>query len=51
MQYEQITVVALSQVRTVFARSNTGIVASNPNQGMHVYVYSVFVLGSGFATG
>jgi hypothetical protein len=28
---------------TVFARSNTGIVASNPTQGMDVCFYSVFV--------
>jgi hypothetical protein len=30
--------------RAVFALSNTGIVGSNPTQGMDVYVYSVFVL-------
>jgi hypothetical protein len=29
---------------TVFARSNTGIVGSNPPRGMDVCVYSVFVL-------
>jgi hypothetical protein len=32
---------------TVFARSNDGIVGSNPTQGMDVYIvciYSVFVL-------
>jgi hypothetical protein len=35
----------------VFARSNAGIVCSNPTQGMYACVYSVFVLGSGLATG
>jgi hypothetical protein len=41
-----ITVAARSKAWTVFARSNTGIVGSNPTQGMDVYVwvYSVFVL-------
>jgi hypothetical protein len=39
-------VAALSKARTVFARSNAGIVGSNPTQGMDVCVcvYSVFVL-------
>jgi hypothetical protein len=46
-----ITVAARSKARTVFARSNAGIVGSNPTRGMHVCVYSVFVLGSGLATG
>jgi hypothetical protein len=49
-----ITVAARSKARTVFARSNAGIVGSNRNQGMDVCVYSVFVLscvGSGLATG
>jgi hypothetical protein len=36
---------------TVFARLNAGIVVSNPIPGMDVSVYSVFVLGSGLATG
>jgi hypothetical protein len=36
---------------TVFARWNAGIVGSNPTRGMDVCVYSVFVLGSGLATG
>jgi hypothetical protein len=47
---------ARSEAWTVFARSNAGIVGSNPTQGMDVcvYVYSVFVIlpvGSGLATG
>jgi hypothetical protein len=49
-----ITVAAQSKAWNVFARSNTGIVGSNPNQGMDVCVYSVFTLpcvDSGFATG
>jgi hypothetical protein len=45
-----ITVTARSKVRKVFARSNTGIVSSNPTQRMDVCIYSVFVLGSGLAT-
>jgi hypothetical protein len=42
-----ITVAALSKAWTVFARSNAGIVRSNPTQAMDVCiarVYSVFVL-------
>jgi hypothetical protein len=42
-----ITVAARSKAWTVFARSNTEIVGSNPTQGMDVCivcVYSVFVL-------
>jgi hypothetical protein len=46
-----ITVAARSKAWTVFARSNAGIVGSNPTRGMDVCVYSVFVLGSGLATG
>jgi hypothetical protein len=47
-------VAAQSKAWTVFARSNTEIVGSNPNQGMEVCIYSELVLpcvGSGFATG
>jgi hypothetical protein len=44
-----ITVAARSKARTVFARSNTGTVGSNPTQGMDVYVRSS--VGSGLATG
>jgi hypothetical protein len=38
-------VAARSKARTVFVRSNAGIVGSNPTQGMDVCVcvYSVFV--------
>jgi hypothetical protein len=39
------------KARNIFARSNSGIVGSNPSQGMDVCVYSVFVLGSGLASG
>jgi hypothetical protein len=42
---------AQSKAWTVFARLNAGIVGSNPNRGMDVCVYSVFVFGSGLATG
>jgi hypothetical protein len=50
MSYKQIMpmiVAARSKAWTVFARSNTEIVGSNPTQGMYVCivcVYSVFVL-------
>jgi hypothetical protein len=49
-----VTVAAQSKALNVFARSNTGIVGSNPARGMNVCVYSVFVLscvGSGLTTG
>jgi hypothetical protein len=48
-----ITLAARSKARNVFARSNTGIVSSNPTRGMDVCVYSEFVLScvrSGLAT-
>jgi hypothetical protein len=51
IRLEPITVAACSKARTVFARSNTGIVGSNPTRDMDVCVYSVFVLGSCLATG
>jgi hypothetical protein len=35
-QAEPITVAALSKARNVFARSNAGIVGSNPTRGMDV---------------
>jgi hypothetical protein len=38
-----ITVAALSKIWTIFARSNAGIVISNPTRGMDVCVYSLFV--------
>jgi hypothetical protein len=42
-----MTVAARSKAVTVFARSNAGIVDSNPSRGMDVCVcvYSVFVYG------
>jgi hypothetical protein len=51
----QITVSARSKAWTVFARPNTGIVASNPTQGMdvfvHVFCVCVVCEGNGLATG
>jgi hypothetical protein len=47
-----ITAAARSKAWTVFARSNAGILGSNPTRGMDVCLfYSVFVLDSGLATG
>jgi hypothetical protein len=51
-----VTVAALSKAWIVFARSDTGIVGSNPTQGMAVCVRLfcvcvVLCLGSGLATG
>jgi hypothetical protein len=46
-----ITVAARSRAWNVFARSNTGIVHSNPPEGMDVCVHYVFALGSGLALG
>jgi hypothetical protein len=51
-----ITVAALSEARTFFARSNAAIVGSSPTQGMVVCVRSfcvcvVLCVGSGLATG
>jgi hypothetical protein len=47
-----ITVAARSEAWTIFARSNTGIVGSNPTQGMDVCLYLFCVCaGSGLATG
>jgi hypothetical protein len=47
-----ITVAARSKAWTVFTSPNTGIVGSNPTQAWtSVFVYSVFVLGSGLAAG
>jgi hypothetical protein len=39
-----IAVAARSKARTVFARSNTGIVRSNPTIGMDVCVLCAFIL-------
>jgi hypothetical protein len=49
-------VAAMSKAWTVFARSNTSIVASNPTRGMNVCVRLfcvcvVLCVGSGLATG
>jgi hypothetical protein len=46
-----ITVAAQSKAWTVFARSNTGIVGSNPTWGMDVSVRLLCVLGSVVSTG
>jgi hypothetical protein len=48
-QIRPITVAARSKIWTVFARSNAGIVGSNPTQAMDVCV--VLCVGSGLATG
>jgi hypothetical protein len=47
-----ITVAAQSKAWTIFSRSNTGMVDSNPIQGMDVFVrlFRVYV-GSGLAAG
>jgi hypothetical protein len=51
IQHGQITVGALSKAWTIFARSKTGIMGSNPTQGIDVCLrlFSVCV-GSGLAT-
>jgi hypothetical protein len=50
--YWPVTVAELSETWTVFARLDAVIVGSNPTEAwMFVYVYSVFVLGSGLAIG
>jgi hypothetical protein len=51
-----ITVAARSETCTVFARSNSGIMGSNPTQGVDVYVrlfcvYVIRCIGSDLATG
>jgi hypothetical protein len=51
-----ITVAARSKPWTFFSRSNTGIVGSNPTQGMDVCLrlfcdYVVLCVGSGLAMG
>jgi hypothetical protein len=56
MFFGPITVTAPSKSWTVFARSNTGVVGSNPTQGMDVCVrlfcvYVVLCIGRGLATG
>jgi hypothetical protein len=52
--YQPVTVAARSKARTVFARSNAGVVGSKPTQCMDVYVRLFCVcavLGSGLPTG
>jgi hypothetical protein len=48
-----ITVAARAKACTVFARSNTGVVGSNPTPGMYVCVrlFCVCAAGSDLATG
>jgi hypothetical protein len=51
-----IAVAGRSRACTVLARSNAGIMCSNPTQGMDVYVrlfcvYAVLYIGSGLAKG
>jgi hypothetical protein len=46
-----VTLAAGSEARTVFARSDAGIVGSNPTQGMHLFcVCVVLCLDRGLAT-
>jgi hypothetical protein len=40
----QVTVAELSNACTAFARSETGIVGSNPTQGMDVWCVYAFIL-------
>jgi hypothetical protein len=52
----RITVTARSKIWTVFARSNTGVVCSNPTRGTDVWVHLfcvcvVLCVGRGLATG
>jgi hypothetical protein len=52
---DAITVTSPSKARTVFARSNAGIVGSNPTQGMDICVHLICVcvilcVGSGLET-
>jgi hypothetical protein len=46
-----VTVAARSEAWILFARSNIGVVDSNPTQGMDVCVCVVLCAGSGLATG
>jgi hypothetical protein len=45
-KFSTITVAARSKAWTVFARLNTGVVGSNPTEGMNICVYSVFMLAA-----
>jgi hypothetical protein len=54
-EFQAITVAAQSKALTVFARSDTGIVGSNPTQGVDVCVLlfcvcAVLCVGNGRAT-
>jgi hypothetical protein len=51
MVTQPIIVDARSKASNIFALSKIGIVGSNPTQDIGVCVYSVFVLGSGLASG
>jgi hypothetical protein len=44
MYWGPLTVVEQFKACTVFARSETGIVSSNPTQGMDVWYVYVFIL-------
>lgn len=37
---------AQSKTLNIFARSNTGVLSSNPNRDIYVCIYAVFVLSS-----
>jgi hypothetical protein len=55
-QEKPITVAAWSETSTVFARSNAGVVGSNPTRGMAISLRlfcacTVLCVGSGLATG
>jgi hypothetical protein len=47
-----VTVVERSEACTVYARSEAGIVGSNPTKDMNIWYVYVFILclGKGFAT-
>jgi hypothetical protein len=47
---DPVTVAERSKACTVFARSEAGIVCSNPTQGMDVWCVYVFILCLGLAT-
>jgi hypothetical protein len=57
VHHKPITLAARSKAWTVFARSNAGIMGSNPTQGTDVYILCLFsvcivlCVGSGLATG
>jgi hypothetical protein len=57
LRSEPVTVAARSKARTFFARSDAGIMGSNPTHSMDVWCVRLFCvcvvlcLGSGLATG